>query len=221
MGARLEQQKCAPLVRLSRDLLRMEDPTGLANALPSLVQGAFSARLVVMELLGRGRFFSIAGKTRRVEEDDSDPGMGHELERVRAVRGVGQCSLKLKASGETCGYMVVHGGTLSQSTVAQVEEILSVALERAQLFHRAIEVMTERENTRYRSALVDRLTQELRTPLTAIKGAATALLGTEASPENQREMLTIINEESDRINRFISAAVAEKPMQLRPALVRE
>ena len=210
----IEHRRVAPLIRLSRDLLRIEDQTGLSNALPSLVQVAFRARLVVLKLFGHGQFFSIEGKTRRVEVDRKDTGEKSALQMIQAGNGGRRCSVMLKANGETCGYMVVHGGTLTQETVGQVEEIVSIALERAQSFERTIQVMAARENARYRRELVDRLTQELRTPLTAIKGATTALLRIEASPEDRRELLTIIDEESDRINRFISAAMPEKPMRL-------
>ena len=48
-------------------------------------------------------------------------------------------------------------------------------------------------------------THELRTPLTSIKGAATALLSTEhLTPENRRELLTIVDEEADRLNRMVA-----------------
>ena len=220
MGDRIEHRRCAPLLRLSRDLLRMEDPAGLSN-LASMVQVAFKARLVVMKVFSHGQFFSIEGKTRRVEESGTDPGVGNALQMVEAVNGAGEFSIRLKANGETCGYMVVHGGTLTQETIGQVEEIVSIALERAQFFERTIQTMTARENAQYRNALINQLTQELRTPLTAIKGAATALLGIAASPENQRELLTIINEESDRINRFISAAMPEKKSHVGPVLGRK
>ena len=210
MGDRIRHRKYAPLVQLSRELLRMEDPSGLSLALPSMVQTAFGARLVVMTLFSHGQFFSIEGKTRRVEKDGPGPEFGSVLQMVEAANGAGQCSIRLRIEGETCGFMVVHGGKLTQDTVEQVEEIASIALERAQLYERIIRVMTVRENARYRNALVDRLTQELRTPLTVIKGAATALLEIEVPLVGQRELLTLIDEESDRINRFISAAMTQE-----------
>ena len=58
--------------------------------------------------------------------------------------------------------------------------------------------------------MLDALTHNLRTPLTAIKAAVTALIGTtgwgrgsELSNEGRRELLSVIDEESDRLNRFI------------------
>src|SRR6185437_12995007 len=63
------------------------------------------------------------------------------------------------------------------------------------------------ESERLRTLMIDSITHELRTPLTSIKGAATTLLALGAEPESTRELLTIIDEESDRLNRLVSEAV--------------
>jgi K+-sensing histidine kinase KdpD len=77
-------------------------------------------------------------------------------------------------------------------------------------FDRASEAEAARRNEQLKSALLDALTHNLRTPLTAIKAAVTALIGAgvwspqqELSSEGCRELLQVIDEESDRLNRFI------------------
>src|SRR5262245_47286708 len=75
-------------------------------------------------------------------------------------------------------------------------------------FDRASEAEAARRNEQLKAGLLDALTHNLRTPLTAIKAAVTALLGvwdrsTELSNESRRELLQVIDEESDRLNRFI------------------
>jgi two-component system sensor histidine kinase KdpD len=47
----------------------------------------------------------------------------------------------------------------------------------------------------------------LRTPLTSIKGAATALLSGKAQADDAHELLTIIDEECDRLDRLVAEAV--------------
>ena len=64
-----------------------------------------------------------------------------------------------------------------------------------------------RESERLRTLILDSITHELRTPLTSIKGAASALLAGNMEPEESHELLTIIDEESDRLNRLVSEAV--------------
>ncbi|HEV3139900.1 MAG TPA: DUF4118 domain-containing protein, partial [Vicinamibacterales bacterium] len=89
-------------------------------------------------------------------------------------------------------------------------EIERLYQELKNAFDRASEAEAARRNEQLKSALLDALTHNLRTPLTAIKASVTALLGdrragihTELSGEGRRELLQIIDEESDRLNRFI------------------
>ena len=76
-------------------------------------------------------------------------------------------------------------------------------------FERASEAEAARRNEALKAALLDALTHNLRTPLTAIKAAVTALLRSilrqdpELPTEDRMELLQVIDEESDRLNRFI------------------
>jgi two-component system sensor histidine kinase KdpD len=65
----------------------------------------------------------------------------------------------------------------------------------------------DRAGERLKSALLDSITHDFRTPLTSIKAAVTTLLTNEQVAQAQkRELLTIINEESDRLNRLVEEA---------------
>jgi two-component system sensor histidine kinase KdpD len=59
-----------------------------------------------------------------------------------------------------------------------------------------------------RAAIVDAITHELRTPLTSIKASVTALLTNSRLQRSQRnDLLTVIDEESDRLNQLVGEAV--------------
>jgi len=107
-------------------------------------------------------------------------------------------------------------------------EIERLYQELKNAFDRASEAEAARRNEALKSALLDALTHNLRTPLTAIKASVTALLGdrhrsfhTELSSEGRKELLQIIDEESDRLNRFIEglstpeSAAPAQPLHLR------
>jgi two-component system sensor histidine kinase KdpD len=86
--------------------------------------------------------------------------------------------------------------------------LVSIAIDRAEALEAIARSEAARESERLRTALLDSVTHDLRTPLTAIKASATSLLSTEdMSPENRIEMLTVIDEESDRLNHLIAQAV--------------
>jgi len=90
-------------------------------------------------------------------------------------------------------------------------------------FERASEAEAARRNEQLKSALLDALTHNLRTPLTAIKAAVTAMLSSgeidaaALSTASRRELLLIIDEESDRLNRFIEGlSAADRPDPTQP-----
>src|SRR6476646_1189771 len=71
-------------------------------------------------------------------------------------------------------------------------------------FADASEAEALRHSERLKSALLEAVTHDLRTPLTAIKASATTLLGSAAIGEEARvELLEVIDEEADRLNRFV------------------
>ncbi|PWT92487.1 MAG: hypothetical protein C5B55_06330 [Blastocatellia bacterium] len=82
-------------------------------------------------------------------------------------------------------------------------------------FERASHAEALKESERLKSALLDAVTHDLRTPLTSIKASITTLIDeargkaedespVALDPEARLEMLEVINEESDRLNRFIN-----------------
>jgi two-component system sensor histidine kinase KdpD len=84
---------------------------------------------------------------------------------------------------------------------------VAIAIERASAFDKLSRAEASRESEQLRSVLLDSVTHEFRTPLTAIKASVTSLLGSGThSQEEQQEFLSIINEESDRLNRLIGEA---------------
>jgi two-component system sensor histidine kinase KdpD len=108
------------------------------------------------------------------------------------------------------------------------QEIERLYQELQLAFDRASEAEAARRNEQLKSALLDALTHNLRTPLTAIKASVTALIGaakkdgTSRLPAgDQRELLEVIDEESDRLNRFIEAlSNAGQPDASEPAHLR-
>jgi len=68
-----------------------------------------------------------------------------------------------------------------------------------------------RRSERLKSALLDAVTHDLRTPLTSIKASVTTLLSeseaTDLDDDSRKEFLEIINEETDRLNEFIEGMV--------------
>ncbi|HKC64003.1 MAG TPA: ATP-binding protein, partial [Pyrinomonadaceae bacterium] len=100
-------------------------------------------------------------------------------------------------------------------------------------FERSSQAKALKQSERLKSALLDAVTHDLRTPLTSIKASVTTLLdelrtdGNDAETmkldaEGRQEMLEVIDEEADRLNRFVEslvelARIEAGEMRLRPA----
>src|SRR5207244_3443642 len=106
------------------------------------------------------------------------------------------------------------------------QEIERLYRELEAAFDRASEAEAARRNEQLKAALLDALTHNLRTPLTAIKAAVTALIGagvrrSELAREGSRELLEVIDEESDRLNRFIEGlSNPDQPESVQPIHLR-
>src|SRR5713101_5902286 len=68
-------------------------------------------------------------------------------------------------------------------------------------------VQTTHESERLKLVFLDAITHDFKSPLTSIKASVTDLLDDlETSREQRKELLTIIDEECDRIDRLVSEA---------------
>jgi K+-sensing histidine kinase KdpD len=109
--------------------------------------------------------------------------------------------------------MAVVGGELAYRAERRAHEVERLYDELQAAFERESEAEASRRTERIKATLLDAMAHNLRTPLTAIKMAVTAVIGGRArtaSPlthEQQADLLNVIDEESDRLNRFIGGLV--------------
>jgi len=115
----------------------------------------------------------------------------------------------------------VTAGQLSASARRRAEEaetgrreIERLYAELRDAFERASHAEALRQSEKLKSALLDAVTHDLRTPLTSIKASITTLLDeTRGEPpvaldgESRLEMMEVIDEESDRLSRFINGLI--------------
>jgi two-component system sensor histidine kinase KdpD len=115
----------------------------------------------------------------------------------------------------------ITAGQLSARAKRRAEEAYTAQQEVERLYHelqdsfeRSSQAKALKQSERLKSALLDAVTHDLRTPLTSIKASVTTLLDGERSRERgaaegqlgnegRREMLEVIDEEADRLDRFI------------------
>jgi two-component system sensor histidine kinase KdpD len=98
-------------------------------------------------------------------------------------------------------------GSVSRETLDAIGSMVAIAVERAGAIEKLSHAEAARENERLRTALLDAVTHEFRTPLTSIKAAVTTLSsGIELEESGRKDLLAVIEEESDRLNRLVGEA---------------
>jgi two-component system sensor histidine kinase KdpD len=106
-------------------------------------------------------------------------------------------------------------------------------------FERSSQAKALKQSERLKSALLDAVTHDFRTPLTSIKASATSMLADlqtsernnaplQLGNEDRKEMLQVIDEETDRLDRFVAGLTklaridaGDMHLKLEPASVEE
>src|SRR5262252_6418640 len=114
----------------------------------------------------------------------------------------------------TVGQLSARVKHRAEEAEAAQREVERLYYELQDSFERSSQAKALKQSERLKSALLDAVTHDLRTPLTSIKASATTLLddlysverdNTESrlDIEGRKEMLRVIDEESDRLDRFV------------------
>jgi two-component system sensor histidine kinase KdpD len=207
--ARGRQHELEVLFRLSSELMHTDSVASLLMSIPSAVASVTAARTGALYLIEGDRLYQ-AG-TADTENSISGvefPHLRHLSESLTSSRVDNEeIQIPLRSGVRARGVFLLRGVTLSIATADAIGGLISASIDRAQALESVARGEATKEGERLRTLMIDSVTHELRTPLTSIKGAATALLARNVPPEQAHELLTIIDEESDRLNHLVSEAV--------------
>lgn len=201
-GAKQRRREVERLYGLSQRLLASDNVLELLNALPQYVQENFSVGSVV----------AMAADHPTVYRSSLDAKFEESVLRSTLLRGEpitqgGVSYVPLRLGMRTVGALGVAGADLSRETLDALGSLAGLAIERARAMEALSKNRAEQEHERLRTALLDSVTHEFRTPLTSIKASVTTLLsGGGLDDSAQRDLLSVIDEETDRLNRLVGEA---------------
>ena len=205
--AKSRERELEMLFELSRALLQTDKVTELLEAIPRYISSATHATAVVLYVDRGTQLFH----TENVGPEDLqtvDPRAAMHLTEVLTSVNGGWTILPVRTGMKPRGVLLIRDIPASKETCESVARLVSIGIDRAEALEAAARSEAAKESERLRMVLLDSITHELRTPLTAIKASASALLSADhVSAENQQEMLTVIDEECDRLNGLIAQAV--------------
>lgn len=114
----------------------------------------------------------------------------------------------VRLGGAPIGSIALRGAKLSDGALHALCNLVAVGLERVRGQEAANRAEAAQQSQEFKSVLLDAIAHEFKTPLTSIKAAATALLSgsVENAPE-RRELISIVDEEADRLRRLVGEAI--------------
>ena len=109
--------------------------------------------------------------------------------------------------GHAIGSIAASGGALSEAALHAIANLAAIAIQKEQAQAAANLSEAARHSEALKSTLLDAVAHEFKTPLTSIKAATSTLLFSDAQNESQHELLTVIDEETDRLSDLVTDAI--------------
>jgi len=194
------------LYGFSQQLWLSEGVFELLNVIPKHIVESFGVSGAALFLKNRQEVYFFDDTSRSLFSIDqlnaiSDRGEP-VLEREKKI-----CYMPLRMGVRSVGALGLSGCDLSRESLEAIGSLVAISIERANTVEKLTRTEAARESDRLRSMLLDSVTHEFRTPLTAIKASAETLLSdAELDKPQQKDLLVVINQESDRLNRLVGEA---------------
>ena len=216
------------LYRFSQRLLSAGNPIELLNAIPRQIVETFEVGAAAIFLLEKQKIYRSGMNLPQLDADFLKAVVAREETQIDHEHSV--CFAPLRLGTKILGSLGISGPVLSRESLEAMGTLIAVAMERAYATEMVGKTEAAREGERLKSALLDAITHDFRTPLTSMKASVTSLLApAKLLDESQKsELLHIIDEECDRLNRLVGEAAemarleaGEVKLQIEPVLVDE
>jgi two-component system, OmpR family, sensor histidine kinase KdpD len=191
------------LYELSRTLMLLDEQSPIASQIAQRIVQVFEVRGVAVFDRGTDRIY----KAGAIDHAISDTKLRDVALQGTAFQDpqLNLLALPLSLGREPVGSLAIYDGSISDTAVHAMANLAAIVMERALAETVARRMEAARENEAMKSMLLDALAHEFKTPLTSIKAAASSIL--DAGPSAQKELITVIDEESDRLDSLVSETI--------------
>jgi two-component system sensor histidine kinase KdpD len=222
-AANQRRREIEKLYTFSQKLLGEGNVIRLLNAIPGHLAEAFEGRGASLFLADRDEFYHSGSHVGELPEEGVKSAFVRDepIENLAEGSRFGPIRLGLRPIGS----FGISGVLLSPQTLEATGTLMGIAIERARAVEELSKTEADRQSERLKAALLDAIAHDFRTPLTSIKASVTSLLSKNKEPQEQ-ELLTVIDEESDRLNHLVEEAAemarleaGEVELELRPVAI--
>ena len=193
------------LYRFSRQMLGEGNVIQLMNAIPDYIVECFEAGAAELFLPQKDKFYRSGFGAAHLDQEKMRTAFVRD--EVTANPDDGEYFIPVRLGVRPIGSLGISGAQLSRQSLEAVGTLVAIAIERARAVEQLGQTEAERQSERLKSALLDSITHDFRTPLTSMKAAVSSLLiPSDSDSAQSRELLTIIDEECDRLNHLVEEA---------------
>ena len=199
------RDEVARLFDLSRDILLMTDSDEAISRLASLIARRFKLDYVAICLPQAVDWSVVEEGSLRLTLDRSQLSMamteadGH---RTTVADGHTVRLVPLRSGARAVGLLAAAGRPIESGTLDALGGVVAIAIERAQFLEERKTAELSRRSEELKSALLASLGHDLRTPLTAIRVAASNLQASWPNDEERREQSALVLTEVGRLTRL-------------------
>src|SRR5690242_3591643 len=193
------------LYKFSQNLLAEGNVIQLMNAIPDYIVESFEGGAAELFLPQKDKFYRSGFGAAHLDEEKMKTAFLRDEMTLDGEHA--EYFVPVRMGVRPIASLGISGAPLSKQSVEAIGSMVAIAIERARAVEQLGQTEAERQGERLKSALLDSITHDFRTPLTSMKAAVTGLLSSNHlnSPQS-RELLTIINEECDRLNHLVEEA---------------
>jgi two-component system, OmpR family, sensor histidine kinase KdpD len=204
-AAHSRRREVERLYAFSQKLLGEGNVIQLMNAIPNYIVDCFEAGAAELFVPQKDKFYRSGYGAALIDEEQMKSAFS--LDEIVSDSEHALYFLPVRLGVKPIGSLGISGARLSRQTLDAISSVVAISMERARAIEQIGETEAERQGERLKSALLDSIAHDFRTPLTSIKASVTDLLAARsADPAQQHELLTIINEECDRLNHLVEEA---------------
>ena len=193
------------LYAFSQGLLESRNVMELVNRIPAQIVNAFEVGAAALFLADKQKVYRSGPVVPQLDTERLKSILARDEPVIDDTNSV--CFLPVRMGVHPVGSLGISGTVLPRRTLEAIATLIAVAMEHARAVEQVGQTEAQREAEKLRTALLDAVTHALRTPLTSIKASVTNLISNpNLAAAQKQELLTIINEESDRLNRLVGEA---------------
>ncbi|HVB33123.1 MAG TPA: DUF4118 domain-containing protein [Patescibacteria group bacterium] len=203
--ANRRRREVEKLYDFSRKLLSAGHAGELLNAIPRQIVDSFEVGAAALFLAEKQKVYRSGADIPQLDAERLKAVVAREELRIDPAQSL--CFVPVRLGVRTVGSLGISGQTLSRQSLEALGTLIAIAIERTRAIEQLGKTEAVQEGERLKSALLDSITHDFRTPLTSVKASVTSLLSDPGlGADQQRELLTIIDEETNRLNALVGEA---------------